>query len=658
MRSGLMASWLVLAALAFTSCTDTGLYSPLLPRKEADRVALTGRVCSEDPVQARFPVRVIMMVDQAGGDLYSDYDAAGLRLPVLRDFVSAALTDPQTQMAIVGYGGRPRKLAPLEGDFTRNPGELLAAVNQLSIPSPCVDETLCRDQREALRTVSTLIEGDLAKVPAGLRVLTQYVVVMVAAGPAQPLASNAQCCAPTDQACIDAAQDTRSVGCEAQLMTERVEELRDEVAQAGAAGLRFHTIHLAASTDMATNDQVEQVLELATFAGGGIYQRYNVVSGFSIRALELLGLRTVLRAKLLLVANLNARPGPDGPLVDSDADGLADVEEEEFGTSPVNADTDGDGVSDRVEVFGGFDPNMPSTPRTCQNITPGTDRDLDGLTDCDEELLGTEPTLVDTDGDGMPDLLEVIGLTDYINRDAEVDADGDGVSNGDEILLRGDPRSTDTRNHLTFGYRYEIEDEGVQRELFASKPVKVTGVEFFELTAGTTAGLGLLTATQEPGPSGTTRTFVSWQDPEDSEPGPRVRVDAGGEFELPSSSWAPEQGADGKLARVLVDPTQLAPTQEAESIRVSFRERQCLNYTVRNIRLVPTLAVGDDLPAGTNRLLMYFAQAPEDRLEAPGPYRLRDIRVIFDPPLTREPDDAILEIRDDEFVRPTIRLPE
>lgn len=43
--------------------------------------------------------------------------------------------------------------------------------------------------------------------------------------------------------------------------------------------------------------------------------------------------------------------------LDSDNDGLTDVEEVIFGTAPTNADTDGDGYKDGVEVANGYSPN-------------------------------------------------------------------------------------------------------------------------------------------------------------------------------------------------------------------------------------------------------------------------------------------------------------
>jgi len=47
--------------------------------------------------------------------------------------------------------------------------------------------------------------------------------------------------------------------------------------------------------------------------------------------------------------------------LDSDQDGLSNEEEETYGTNPNNADTDGDGYSDGVEVRGGYDP-LKSAP--------------------------------------------------------------------------------------------------------------------------------------------------------------------------------------------------------------------------------------------------------------------------------------------------------
>ena len=50
--------------------------------------------------------------------------------------------------------------------------------------------------------------------------------------------------------------------------------------------------------------------------------------------------------------------GPDKNL-DTDGDGLTDVQEASLGTDPADADTDGDGISDGAEVTDGTDPLNP-----------------------------------------------------------------------------------------------------------------------------------------------------------------------------------------------------------------------------------------------------------------------------------------------------------
>lgn len=638
--------------LVLVGCTDTNLYSPARPRKEASRVALTGRVCTEDPVEAKFPVKVVLLVDQAPGPLFGSFDAAGLRVRPMTEFVTNALNNDKVEFAIVGYGSQPRKYAPSEGGFTRNPGELFAGVASLSLPQTCATNDQCRNYRDGLRTARALIEGDIAQSPAGLRVLTQYVILHVNAGQHQPLADGLLCCQPDDTTCIDQ-NSGPSATCESQLGVEEIASLREAVVEQGAAGLRYHAIHLAAEVgpDLAINDAVQATMEQMAFAGGGTYQRFNAIGGLSTPAFELLNLRTVLNAKLLLAANLNAKPGPNGPLIDTDADGLSDEEELALGTSPGNRDSDGDGISDRVESFAGLDPLVPENPMppTCRNIVPNADQDLDTLTDCDEALLGTEPTLVDSDGDGMPDPLEVLSATDYVNRDAERDTDGDGVSNGDEILQHSDPRSTDARAHLSFGYRYEIEDEGFLREKFAATPERITGVTIPAVSEGTTPGVGTLRFD----PSDQS---LQWQDANDADPGPRVVVAEGGRFRLPSSSFAEVQKEEGKYVEVLVDPVNLPPVNDTESIRVVFRDRQCLTYTIRNIQLMDTGAL-DYAPdeSGLNNVWLYLAQGPEGRPTAPGPFRMSQLLFRYDPPNRRDPDDAVLKIEDEEFVRPEIR---
>ena len=82
------------------------------------------------------------------------------------------------------------------------------------------------------------------------------------------------------------------------------------------------------------------------------------------------------------------------PMAEPDADGdrLTDAQETALGTNPSLADSDGDGLGDGDEAeFYGTDPLL-------------TDTDDDGLDDAEEvAVYGTNPFLADTDGDGAAD---------------------------------------------------------------------------------------------------------------------------------------------------------------------------------------------------------------------------------------------------------------
>ncbi len=102
------------------------------------------------------------------------------------------------------------------------------------------------------------------------------------------------------------------------------------------------------------------------------------------------------------------------------------------GTDPSMADTDGDGLSDLAEV-------------SIWHTSPfEADTDGDGALDGIEVSAGTDPSLADTDGDGMPDGWELAAGLDPVAADAGLDADGDGVTNIAEFTAGTDPLDRDT----------------------------------------------------------------------------------------------------------------------------------------------------------------------------------------------------------------------
>ena len=132
--------------------------------------------------------------------------------------------------------------------------------------------------------------------------------------------------------------------------------------------------------------------------------------------------------------------GTNPEKVDTDDDGLSDFDELELETDPFNPDTDGDVLTDGEEVENKTNPLSP-------------DSDQDGLTDGMEILNETDPNNPDTDGDGIMDGLDQLPLNAQESRDHDGDGigdekddddDNDGVSDQDEEKIGTNPFNPDS----------------------------------------------------------------------------------------------------------------------------------------------------------------------------------------------------------------------
>lgn len=123
-------------------------------------------------------------------------------------------------------------------------------------------------------------------------------------------------------------------------------------------------------------------------------------------------------------------------LLDSDDDGLNDGQEiVDYLTDPNSSDSDSDGLGDGFEVLYGFDP--------LQSIgEEALDSDSDGLNNLQEYQANTNPLSNDSDADGLTDFEEV---NTYFTNPNLADSDSDGLIDFDEINSHStDPNNADS----------------------------------------------------------------------------------------------------------------------------------------------------------------------------------------------------------------------
>ncbi len=137
----------------------------------------------------------------------------------------------------------------------------------------------------------------------------------------------------------------------------------------------------------------------------------------------------------MLDAGGDALSEDDASSDDADRDGTLDETDHDAGstdTEPPEPDTT-DAGSDGGDDAGGGNPDC----------VEGRDSDSDGLEDCDEIRMCTDPNDGDTDDDGLGDFEEIQNQTDP----CKADTDSDGVPDDEEIDLGLDPNRASSYEH-------------------------------------------------------------------------------------------------------------------------------------------------------------------------------------------------------------------
>ena len=425
--------------VAVLGCTNASVYS--VAGKGAnlpDRATFEGVMCVPTPAGKHFPTRILYTIQ--GGPAIDQTTRQAVMDAVTQGV--ARYSSPFVRYGLVAYDDFAFSLVPHGFSGVDDLKAALPKYGSFSEPGPL---SLAR----ALELAESLVSGILIDDCPGARARGRYTVVMLFMGPD----------ATPDSHCdnLPDADPCYQVGarCGACLIDEQTKNLRGLMQKYGVADVSVQPVYvvMSGSPVQAARDAAAQIANL----GGTVPLTTDVPSlKATLGGLNLAGLLEPMTLRTVLAFNRNAKARSGKVLPDSDGDGLVDEDEDRLGTDRTNPDSDGDGLMDGVEVLAGLNPLVIDVIKGCDL---GKDEDRDGLNSCEERLVGTSDCMGDTDGDGMPDLVELFEGTDSLKSEGTLDTDRDGFCNLDEIRRHTDPTSNDLEFIGSHSYTYSWEEQ-------------------------------------------------------------------------------------------------------------------------------------------------------------------------------------------------------
>lgn len=472
---------LVVSLLA-GSCTDAKLERVPAERSlRDDKITVTGDFCTRQPESLTFPLRVLFIIDASVSMEITDppdpVTGETGRETAVRETWEELLNQGRegVSVGIIRFSAEAQSRTPVDtnGDglpesfFTSDQTQLTAATAALST----TDRTT--NYINALGEAYFEIRNELMAAELESLPLSKYVVVFVSDGIPD----------------VDQSDDR---GNNLDGILESIEAINKLVKTFRVGDFSFHTAYIA-SGQAAFDQEAQDLLQRMAKLGNGNFRSFPNGEELNFLFVDFSVLRRVFTLKTLSAVNMNSvmdnaqfvlpqdedilatlePPNPlmfldlddsgtidcGEPMVDSDGDGLSDKLELEAGTHPLVPDTDDDGLNDYIEWDLSGDGLNPLNPDDAQCFVPGpcvdmnadgfcdclADADDDGTCDCEEDpdeecMDAAGHDCVDADMDGECDCpdRDMDGRCDYGDRD------GDGLNDCEEVLFGTAQRGNDT----------------------------------------------------------------------------------------------------------------------------------------------------------------------------------------------------------------------
>jgi Bacterial TSP3 repeat len=475
----------VVSALLIASCTNSYLYDERrddqLPRDRT--VTVRGEFCTPSPNEVVRPVKILIAMDASQSMKVTD--PSGTRAQAAIDLLNSLPQQPEVSFVVMLFAGSTTAWLSRSGaqgfdrvvDYTSTEKNLLVQrIKNFTVPGNDTN----RDSTDFVKPLSdiySLINRDIAESRQMTTDETRvrYSVIFLSDG--QP--TNNQ---DDELLCGDAVRRIRQLKDLADDVKVNTAHVFNPVQPLGTAcvfdggGI---TIPVPGPGSCAlpdpppgacqlliVNQNVERLSRMAVL-GGGDFRDFRNGEPINFLNFRFGQVRRTFVFDKLVVSNFSAPAKSPLDQADTDSDGLLDADELTEGTSPFQVDTDGDGFSDGVEVFGRsrgarFTPNQMALAdgggldTGCPVELRGVDQDCDTLSDCDEQIVGTNALRIDSDGDGISDAVEFKLGSQASSNDLQQDPDNDRLTTGEELTMHMDPLVVDSDQLSVEGYRYEV----------------------------------------------------------------------------------------------------------------------------------------------------------------------------------------------------------